>query len=176
MAIVTTYVLDASAFIYGVSPGGEVETVPAVYAEVKDERSRLTLELMEGLKVVEPAAPYVGRVAAAARETGDDRRLSPADGDLLALALQEREAGKDAVIVTDDYAVQNVARRLGVRTAALRQKKTRRAVAWEQRCTGCGRRFEGGEGPAPGGECEGTECPVCGSPLRQRKRPTKEGR
>ena len=175
MAIATTYVLDASAFIYGAfygaSPGGEVETVPAIYAEVKDDRSRLKLELMEGLKVVEPDARYVGRVAATARETGDDRRLSPADGDLLALALQEREAGKDVVIVTDDYAVQNVARRLGVRTAALRQKKSRRDVAWERRCTGCGRRFEGGEGPAVD-----EVCPVCGSPLRQQKRPATRGK
>ncbi len=158
--MVTTYVLDTSAFIYGIAPGGELETVPAVYAEVKDDRSRLKLELLEGLKVVEPDGRYVARVAEAARESGDDMRISKADGDLLALALQEREAGKDVVVMTDDYAVQNVARRLGVQTAALRQKKTRGSVAWEKRCTGCGRTFAGGE-----------ECPVCGSPLRLKKRP-----
>jgi UPF0271 protein len=161
----TTYVLDASAFIYGIAPGGEMETVPAVYAEVKDERSRLKLEFMEDLKVVEPDSRYVSRVAAAARETGDDRRLSKADGDLLALALQEAEAGKDTVVMTDDYAVQNVARRLGIRAAALRQKKSRSSVAWEKRCTGCGRSFADGE-----------ECPVCGSPLRLRKRPVTRGK
>lgn len=161
----TTYVLDASAFIYGIAPGGEMETVPAVYAEVKDEQSRLKLELMEGLKVVEPDGSGVARVAEAARESGDDRRISRADGDLLALALQEKEAGKDVVLMTDDYAVQNVARRLGIRTAALRQKKTRSSVAWEKRCTGCGRTFEDGE-----------ECPVCGSPLRLKKRPITRGK
>jgi UPF0271 protein len=163
--MVTTYVLDTSAFIYGIAPGGEMETVPAVYAEVKDDRSRLKLELLDGLKVVEPEDRCVARVADAARESGDDMRISKADGDLLALALQEQEAGKDVVVMTDDYAVQNVARRLGVRTAALRQKKTRSSVAWEKRCTGCGRAFADGE-----------ECPVCGSPLRMRKRPWPRSR
>lgn len=156
----TTYVLDASAFIYGIVPGGEMETVPAVYAEVKDEISRLKLELMESLKIVEPDGRCVARVAEAARKTGDDRRISRADGDLLALALEEKEAGKDVVLMTDDYAIQNVARRLGVRASALRQKKSRGNVIWEMRCTGCGRTFAGGE-----------ICPVCGSPLRMKKRP-----
>jgi|AGTN01.2.fsa_nt_gi Predicted nucleic acid-binding protein, consists of a PIN domain and a Zn-ribbon module len=157
--MVTTYVLDTSAFIYGIVPGGEMETVPTVYAEVKDDRSRLKLELMEGLKVIEPEGRYVDRVAEAAHETGDDQKISKADGDLLALALQEKDAGKDTVVMTDDYAVQNVARRLGIRAAALRQKKSMNSVAWEKRCTGCGRIF-----------AEGEECPVCGSPLRLKKR------
>jgi UPF0271 protein len=91
--MVTTYVLDASAFIYGIAPGGEMETVPAVFAEVKDERSRLKLELMEGLRVIEPDVRYLGLVAEAAQATGDDQKISKADGDLLALALQEKEAG-----------------------------------------------------------------------------------
>lgn len=163
--MVTTYVLDTSAFIYGIAPGGEMETVPAVCAEVKDERSRLKLELLEGLQVIEPDGRFVGLVAEAAHETGDDQRLSKADGDLLALALQEKEAGKDAVLMTDDYAVQNVARRLDIRVAALRQKKSRSSVAWERRCTGCGR--TAGEGEA---------CPVCGAPLRLKKRPVTRGK
>jgi UPF0271 protein len=154
----STYVLDTSAFIYGMMPGGEMETVPAVYGEVKDAQSRIRLELMEGLKVIEADARYVGLVAEAARKTGDDKRISKADGDLLALALQEKEAGKDVALLTDDYAVQNVARVLGIRVTALRQKKSRRSVAWEKRCTGCGRSFADGE-----------VCPVCGSPLRLKK-------
>jgi endoribonuclease Nob1 len=161
----TTYVLDTSAFIYGMMPGGEMETVPAVYGEVKDEQSRIKLELMEGLMVIEPDALFVARVAEAARASGDDKRISKADGDLLALALQEKEAGKDVALLTDDYAVQNVARVLGIRVIALRQKKSRTRVVWEKQCTGCRRSFTDGE-----------TCPVCGSPLRMRKRPITRGK
>ena len=141
----TTYVLDTSAFIYGMMPGGEMETVPAVYGEVKDEQSRMRLEFMEGLRVIEPDALFVGRVAEAARASGDDKRISKADGDLLALALQEKEAGKDVALLTDDYAVQNLARVLGIRVIALRQKKSRTRVVWEKKCTGCRRSFTDGE-------------------------------
>jgi UPF0271 protein len=160
-----TYVLDTSAFIYEMRPEGDLETVPAVYAEVKDDRSRLKLELMEGLRVIEPGEQYVGRASAAARETGDDRRLSRADGDLIALALEEKDAGKDVVILSDDYAVQNVARRLGIPFQSLRQKKSRFEIVWEKRCTGCGRRYAAGE-----------VCEVCGSPLRPAKRSITRGK
>lgn len=166
-----TYVLDTSAFIYGMTPGGEMETVPAVYGEVKDEQSRIRLEVMEGLTVIEPDALFVGRVAEAARASGDDKRISKADGDLLALALQEKGAGKDVALLTDDYAVQNVARELGIRVIALRQKKSRTRVVWEKQCTGCGRSFGCGDSFA-----EGETCPVCGSPLRTRKRPITRGK
>ncbi len=166
----TTYVLDTSAFIYGMMPGGDMETVPAVYAEVKDDQSRLKLELMEGLKVIEPDAPFLARVAEAAHTSGDDKRISKADGDLLALALQEKEAGKDVALLTDDYAVQNVARALGIRVIALRQKKSRSRVAWEKQCTGCRRSFAEGDSP------DGDTCPVCGSPLRLKKRPITRGK
>ncbi|MGA9141411.1 MAG: NOB1 family endonuclease [Methanocella sp.] len=166
----TTYVLDTSAFIYGMMPGGDMETVPAVYGEVKDERSRIRLELMEGLKVIEPDARYVGLVSESAGKTGDNMRISKADGDLLALALQEKEAGKDVALLTDDYAVQNVARGLGIRVIALRQKKSRSRVAWEKQCTGCHRTFADGDSP------DGDTCPVCGSPLRMRKRPVTRGK
>jgi UPF0271 protein len=168
--MVTTYVLDTSAFIYGIAPGGEMETVPAVFAEVKDDRSRLKLEFMEGLKVIEPDARYVRLVSEAAHETGDDLRISKADGDLLALALQEKEEGKDTALMTDDYAVQNIARRLGIRAVALRQKKTRCSVVWDKRCTGCGRVCAEAE------VCQGEVCPVCGSPLRLKKRPVTRGK
>jgi len=165
-----TYVLDASAFIYGALPAGDLATVPAVYDEVKDEKSRLRLELLEGLRVVQPNSAAAGRVAAAARESGDDRRLSRADADLLALALQEREAGKDAVVLTDDYAVQNVAGRLGVPVEPLRQRKSRYSIVWEKQCTGCKRRY------AASGEGRGDECPVCGAPLRPAKRSIARGK
>ncbi len=66
-----TYVLDASAFIYGMFPDGELMTPPKVYGEVKDEASRLKLELLSRLRVEEPEPSCVEVIKEAARETGD---------------------------------------------------------------------------------------------------------
>jgi UPF0271 protein len=121
-----------------------------VVEEISDVRSRCRLEalLATGLSVVTPSGESVRRVAAAAGEIGDITRLSPADTDLLALSLD-----LGAIIVTDDYAIQNVAQRLGLRVEGILQRKAR-PRRWKFRCPGCNRRYS----------AAGT-CPVCGSLL-----------
>jgi endoribonuclease Nob1 len=153
-----TYVLDASAFIYGIFPGEEMMTPPRVYAEVKDDASRLKLDLLSGLSVKEPDAQYVDEVRIAAGETGDMHRLSASDIDLVALALQEKSSGKDVVILTDDYSVQNVARKMNINITPLHQKRIKYKIVWEKRCMGCNRTYK-----------EGDVCEVCGSPLKLKK-------
>lgn len=157
--MVKTYVLDASAFIYGTIPDGEIETPSRVYEEVKDDKSRLKLETLSGLTVREPDGRSVDSINDSARQTGDSLRLSRSDVDLLALALDEKNAGKDVSILTDDYAVQNVARKIGINIIPLHQKRIKYKIVWEKRCIGCNRAYE-----------EGETCTVCGSPLRLKKK------
>ncbi len=157
-----TYVLDASAFIYGMFPDGELVTPPKVYEEVKDEASRLKLEMLSQLRVKEPEPRYVDEIRKAAQETGDSVRLSPSDTDLLALAIEEQTAGKDVALLTDDYAVQNVARNVGITVLPLHQKRIKYKIVWEKRCMGCNRTYK-----------EGDVCEVCGSPLKLKKRSSK---
>jgi UPF0271 protein len=157
-----TYVLDASAFIYGMFPGGELVTPPKVYEEVRDEVSRLKLEMLANLRVTEPGPSYVDAIRKAAQETGDIARLSPSDIDLLALALEESDKGKDTDLLTDDYAVQNVARKIGLTVLPLHQKRIKYKIVWEKRCMGCNRTYK-----------EGDVCEVCGSPLKLKKRSSK---
>jgi len=157
-----TYVLDASAFIYGMFPDGELVTPPKVYEEVKDEASRLKLEMLSQLRVKEPEPRYVDEIRKAAQETGDSVRLSPSDTDLLALAIEEQTAGKDVALLTDDYAVQNVARYVGMPVLPLHQKRIKYKIVWEKRCMGCNRTYK-----------EGDVCEVCGSPLKLKKRSSK---
>ena len=157
-----TYVLDASAFIYGMIPDGELLTPPKVYAEVKDGTSALKLEMLPGLSVREPEASQVDDVKRNAQETGDIMRLSLSDIDLIALAAEERALGKDVAILSDDYAVQNVARKMGLEIVPLHQKRIKYKIVWEKRCMGCNRTYT-----------EGDVCEVCGSPLKLRKRSAK---
>lgn len=144
------YAVDASFFFSEASLQGEIFTTPSVIEEIADVRSRCRLEalLATGLSVVSPSAESVRRVSAAAGETGDTTRLSSTDTDLLALSLD-----LGAVTVTDDYAIQNVAQRLGLGVEGILQRKAR-PRRWKFRCPGCNRRYS----------AAGT-CPVCGSPL-----------
>ena len=155
-------VLDASVILEGMAlPQGEVCMVPpSVRDEVSEGAPGRTMEgmLAAGLQVREPSAGAVARVRDAASGTGDDARISDADVDCIALAL---EAG--GVLVTDDYSMQNTAGALGVPWRGYQQRGITEEVRWGWRCRGCGRRFaedEGGKG----------ECPVCGSGLRQVRR------
>ena len=144
------YAVDASFFFSELSLDGELVTPPEVAEEVTDARSRCRLEalLATGLSVIPPSAGCVKRVAAAAGRTGDLARLSPADSALVALALE-----RGAVVVSDDFAVQNVALSLGLEARGILQRKAR-PRRWRFRCPGCNRRYA----------AAGT-CPVCGTAL-----------
>ncbi len=145
-------VLDASAFFAEVPLSGVLLTTPSVVEELRDLRAKGRFEslLAAGLRVEAPGRASLPRVEEAAGRTGDAGVLSPADRDLLALALE-----REGTVVTDDFAVQNTARELGIPVQGILQRRARR-IRWRFRCPGCGATAD-----SPG------SCPVCGA-LRER--------
>ena len=146
------YALDTSFFFADLPLEGDLFTTPGVVEELADLRSKMRLEVLlaGGLTVRAPSAESREGVAAAAAGTGDAGRLSPADTGLLALA---RDLG--ATVVSDDFAVRNVALALGLEVRGILQRKTR-PRRWKFRCPGCNRRYA----------AAGT-CPECGTPLKR---------
>lgn len=152
-------VLDTSALLAGrpLGPGEDTLVPSAVMEELRPggrDRRHLDLLLAAGARLVEAAPADRARVLAAAREGGEAGRLSPADVDVLAVAV---EVGGE--IVTDDYTVQNLARRLGVPTRSIQTRGIDSEYRFVPRCTGCGRFLE----------AQLPECPVCGSPVKMVK-------
>ncbi len=147
-----TTVADASVFIWGKRPEGELVTVPAVEAELLDIRARSLLHIYQ-TRVESPTSLALKAARAAACETGDIRSLSAADLEVLAKALEYK-----ATLATDDYALQNVALHLGLKIEPIGQPRIEKKRKYVQRCQGCGRRFEG------------EACPDCGTPARKKKR------
>ena len=145
-------VADASVFIWGKRPQGELITVPAVEAELKDIRARSRLHIYDA-RVESPSSMALKAARGAAEETGDIRSLSAADLEVLAKALELR-----ATLATDDYALQNVALHLGLKVEPIGQPKIKRIKRHIQRCRGCGNRFES------------EACPDCGTPAPKKKR------
>ena len=150
------YVLDASAFIHEYHTDEPIATVPMVREELEDE-SAYRFDALEGsgMHLHIPDAETVERIERAARETGDFATLSRTDIRLVAATFE-----LDGRLVTDDYAMQNVAEKLDVRVEVIAREGISEQRDWQFQCAGCGREFDEHH----------DRCPVCGSEL-SRKNP-----
>ncbi|MFQ5918683.1 MAG: NOB1 family endonuclease [Thermoplasmata archaeon] len=147
-------VLDTSAILSGMDFAGEVYVPSSVLREARKEGldPRLEAVLETKSRVFEPRDRELQRVSRASQETGDDTSLSQTDHEVLALALQ-----LEAAVVTDDYAIQNVAERLGLQYQPALLPGIRRTEEWSFRCRGCGRYWQQ----------TFEACPVCGAEVRR---------
>ena len=150
MKYVEVHVIDSSAIFQRKAVYKNMVTVPEVVAEILDETSALYFSV-KNLKVEEASSKSVEKVKKAARRTGDIHKLSDTDIKVLAKALDEIEKGNDVVLVTDDYAIQNVAMSLGIRFDGILHRGISKEFKWVKVCRGCGRKIES------------EICPVCGS-------------
>lgn len=159
----TVYILDSSAFFASFyEEGALLITIDAVVNEVRDAASAMHLSVLQekGLRVEPVDVSQIKSVLDAARHTQDIDKLSETDIQVIAKA---KEHG--ATIVTDDYAIQNVAAVLGIKVRPLMQKKIRSVYVGVRKCAGCGHKSE-----------SDTICPVCGTATKRMKstrRPAK---
>lgn len=152
-----TEVLDASAFYAGTPflSGKECYTTSLVLEEIRHVKTAALDGLMDAgnLQVVDPEPKHTQAVKKVAEKTGDLRQLSQADISILALALQMK-----GTLVTDDYALANVAATMGVKVSSSSGKGIKETRKWISYCSACGKAF----GPKE------TECPLCGNRLKRR--------
>lgn len=154
-------VLDAGAFYAGtsfLSSNEQMYTTSAVLKEVRHIKNQFyALEALRDsgrLVIQEPEQYQIEIVLRAAAKTGDRSSLSEADVSILALAMQFRKP-----LVTDDYAVANVAAVLNIEVKpATVGKEIRETRRWIYYCSGCSKSFNSGE----------TECPLCGNKLNRK--------
>lgn len=99
--------------------------------------------------IFEPDVISLRLVRDVAKQTGAER-LTDADISILALAK-----GKDATLVTDDFAVCNLAKILSIKLLNLGTKGIRETRKWVKFCKSCGK------GYAP----KDTICAICGNKL-----------
>jgi len=161
------YVLDATVLIQGLSPtamdGQDLFTVPEVMEEVKEgEISAIRLETAissRRLRKRRPSRQAIKAIGDVARDLGEEPALSDTDSALLALALDLRMEGRDVAIISDDYAVQNVATRLKIPFIAVSSSGIAQTFTWSLYCTACRR-------PYP--PSDRTTCPIWGTALKRR--------
>ena len=140
-------VLDASSLSAGWQPGPDSRVVTPL--RVWREMEELGVPPFE-VGIAEPSAASIDSVRSASKGTGDDVRLSNADVDLLALA-----SDLGALLISEDYSVQNVAEVLSICWTSVGKPITE-VRKWRYRCKGCLKVFDERH----------DDCPVCGSELR----------
>ncbi|WP_254272382.1 NOB1 family endonuclease [Haloarcula marina] len=150
------YVLDSSAFIQEYHTDEQIASIPLVHEELEGQAA-FRFDALEGsgMHLHIPESGTVDRIERAARETGDLAELSDTDVRLLAAAFE-----LDGRLVTDDYAMQNVAEKMDIDVEVIARDGISEQRDWLFQCAGCGREFDENH----------DRCPICGSSL-SRKNP-----
>ena len=104
------------------------------------------------LTVNEPEDKFVTAASDAAKKSGDFSNLSNEDISTIALSLQLK-----AELVTDDFALSNVAKNLNIKVIPVMTTGIKNVVTWIYYCPGCRVNFS-----------KVTECPRCGNKLKRK--------
>jgi len=154
-------VLDSTAFYAGIpfSSNEPSYTTSLVYNEIehikKDHSAIQILIETKRLMICDPEHQFVITANNAAKKSGDIPNLSDEDISIIALSLQ-----LNAELVTDDFAISNVAKNLNIKVIPVMTNGIKNVVTWKYYCPGCETNFS-----------EITECPRCGNRLK--RKPTK---
>lgn len=149
------YVVDTTALFNArdLPPDFEIIVPQGVLDELVSWGLSDRVQMLLGTKIHLHAPSDASRekIRSASHETGDIDRLSQTDTDVLALALE-----LDAIIISDDYSIQNVSELLGIHCIPMEESGIKRLYFWKYRCMGCGKEFER----------RLRECDVCGQVLK----------
>lgn len=151
-------ILDASAFYAGVPfrSSSDCYTTSLVYDEVKHIKKNHdalgTLLETNRLKIREPDTDSTKAATNAAKNTGDYPQLSKQDLSVIALGIE-----LEGEIISDDFAISNVARNLGLKISPIMTQGIKDVGKWVHYCPGCKTNHESGK-----------ECPICATPLKRK--------
>lgn len=132
------HVIDTNVLIHGSGlelPFEQMITVPEATQELKTPPAQQRFEA-EDIQIQEPSPENIEKIRQTAEKRGED--LSDTDTKLLALALQ-----LNAVLVTDDYGMQNLAEALDIDYTGFLKKEIENPQEWEKICSRCGKKLEG---------------------------------
>ena len=147
------YIIDTSAILSGklnISEEGYVYP-ESVINEIKKGSLEKILEVAD-ITTCSPGKEYIKKAREAALSTGDYNVLSATDIDVIALAIE-----LNGIIITDDYAIQNVAKYCGIDYSGGGISGIKKGIIWKYRCSGCHKIYD-----------EYIKiCPICGHEVKR---------
>ncbi len=151
-------ILDASAFYAGVPfrSSNDCYTTSLVYDEIKHIKKNHdalgTLLETNRLKIREPNNESIKIAIKTAKNTGDFPQLSKQDISIIGLGIE-----MNGEIISDDFAISNVAKNLGLKISSIMTKGIKDVGKWIHYCPGCRSNHSNEK-----------ECPICGTPLKRK--------
>ena len=151
-------ILDATAFYAGIPfvSNDFFMTTSIVYEEIKHIKTKQgALEMLQQtnrLQIRDPSEENISIVTDTSIRTGDNSTISKQDISIIALALEN-----NIELITDDFAVTNVAKQLKIKTSSLMTQGIKIVGKWISYCSICGKEF-----------LKEKECPICGSKLNRK--------
>jgi len=151
-------VLDATAFYAGIPfvSNDSFMTTSMVYDEIQHIKTKQgALEILQQtgrLQIRDPSKDSINIVIDGAERTGDNTTISEQDVSIIALALENK-----IELITDDFAVTNVAKQLKIKTSSLMTQGISTVGKWVSYCSMCGKEFS-----------KEKECPICGNKLNRK--------
>jgi endoribonuclease Nob1 len=159
----TIYLIDTSAILSGrplIFNKQKCVTSPQISNELSPggrDYFNFQMLLEKGLLIMQPSKQSLDTIRKIIKEYGEIQRLSNADQELLALAYEIQEGGKEIpIIITDDYSIQNIANELHIKIQSLNQQEITKRFKWGRRCRGCGKNILD----------DVDVCPICGSSIK----------
>jgi len=154
------YVFDTNALLRGLTLGfaREAYTTPSVMRELKNQvtRTRLSAYISsKKLRVAKPSKRMMLRILEEAKKIGEEGKLSKTDVEVAALGLALQSQGRNPTVLTDDYSLQNLLSKIGVRFKKVGLRGIRRRMEYVFVCKNCNqvyRRYR-------------VTCCVCGAPV-----------
>lgn len=151
-------IFDSSAFYAGIpfadsTPGF---TTSKIFEEIKHiKKNHQAVQILldtERLKIRDPSVAQIQKIKKKAEKSGDVNELSEADFSVLALCVE-----LEGDLVTDDFALSNLAKLLGVKINPIMTQGIKQIRRWVLYCPGCQQEF-----------VKGTSCQNCGTTLKRK--------
>ncbi len=134
------YVLDAGVFINNLSYLFEDKlsiTTPLVEEEVKTSKAKMDFHRfsLQGLNIVMPSKESIDKAKELVNKT--KHKISLTDLTLLALCMEYKQKGKEVVLVTDDYSLQDLASSQNIEIEGITRNPTTKKYRWKRICIAC---------------------------------------
>ena len=144
-------VIDANVIIHGQNRQNfqRVYTVPEVFEEMKSSMAQRRVDNLD-IQVSEPGKDSLEEVRSKSESINSP--TSDTDEKLVALADTMKKT-----VVSDDKAVQNLAKHLGIEFQGYMEDKIDKKLEWEILCANCG------------SEVSNPPCPKCGHQTTRRR-------